>query len=222
MRVRRLFGPVFRGHEARRSQSAGLDDGPSAAPGAIQAVVGLGNPGRRYAGTRHNIGFDVVARLLRDRSAKERWFPGGLLVEVEIAGRTVPLLRPTGYMNRSGSAVRRMLESDGLTPNGVLVVCDDFVLPLGAIRFRRRGSDGGHNGLGSILRALGTKDFPRVRLGVGAPSPRSDPSEHVLSPFRTDEAEAVEDLVARSAEAIETALGSGLETAMNRFNRTPS
>jgi len=185
----------------------------------VQIVVGLGNPGVRYEGTRHNIGFDAVAALLGDRSVRTRHFEGGLLVQAEIAGRPIGLLRPMGYMNRSGGPVRRLLESEGRSPEETLVVCDDYALPLGTIRTRRRGSDGGHNGMASILSALRTDEIPRMRLGIGSPPAGEDPADFVLSHFAPQEAAAVDDLLERAVRAIETAVGQGIETAMNRFNR---
>ena len=181
--------------------------------------MGLGNPGARYEGTRHNIGFDAVVSLLDDRAVRSRHFDGGLLVETEMAGRQISLLRPMGYMNRSGGPVRRLLESEGLSPEEALIVCDDYALPLGTIRTRRRGSDGGHNGLASILSALGTDEIPRMRLGIGNPPAGEDPADFVLTRFAPQEAAPVEDLLERAVRAIETAVGQGIETAMNRFNR---
>lgn len=195
-------------------------EAPVQAP--IRVIVGLGNPGARYDGTRHNIGFEAVTALLEGRPARRRMFDGGELVEAEIADRPVVLLRPTGYMNRSGGPVRRLLASESASPQAALVVCDDYALPLGAIRARRRGSDGGHNGLASVLSAVGTEEVPRMRLGVGAPPPGEDPADHVLAPFAPAEAEAVADLIERAARAIATAVGEGLDAAMNRFNRSPA
>lgn len=186
----------------------------------VQIIVGLGNPGVRYEGTRHNIGFEVVASLLEDRTVRSRHFDGGILVEAEIAGREIGLLRPMGYMNRSGGPVRRLLQSEGLPSEATLIVCDDYALPLGAIRTRRRGSDGGHNGIASILSALGTDAIPRMRLGIGNPPAGEDPADFVLSPFTPQETAPVEDLLKRAVSALETAVGQGIETAMNRFNRT--
>ena len=195
-------------------------EAPVQAP--IRVIVGLGNPGARYDGTRHNIGFEAVAALLEGRPARRRMFDGGELLEAEIADRPVVLLRPTGYMNRSGGPVRRLLASESASPQAALVVCDDYALPLGAIRARRRGSDGGHNGLASVLSAVGTEEVPRMRLGVGAPPPGEDPADHVLAPFAPAEAEAVADLIERAARAIAAAVGEGLDAAMNRFNRSPA
>ncbi len=188
----------------------------------IRIIVGLGNPGARYAGTRHNIGFEAVAALLDGRTSRRCAFAGGTLLEAGIAGREVALLCPTGFMNRSGGPLRRLLEIRRVPPGAALVVCDDYALPLGALRTRRRGSDGGHNGLASVFRSLGTIEVPRMRLGVGAPPQGGDPADHVLSPFEPSEVQPVAALLARAVEAIETAVGQGLETAMNRFNRTPA
>lgn len=193
---------------------------PNAVP--IRIVIGLGNPGARYRGTRHNIGWEALTALLEGRATRRRHFDGGELVEADLAGRPVAFLRPTTYMNRSGGPVRRCLAAESAAPQAALVVCDDYALPLGAIRTRRRGSDGGHNGLASIFGALGTTEVPRMRLGVGAPPPGEDPADHVLAPFAAGEEERVEDLLVRAAAAIGTAVEEGLDAAMNRFNRTPA
>lgn len=196
------------------------DEAPLRVEAPVEIVVGLGNPGARYDGTRHNIGFEAVTGLVKDRSARPRHFDGGILVQTEIAGREIGLLCPTGYMNRSGGPVRRLLRSEGVSPEATLIVCDDYALPLGAIRTRRRGSDGGHNGLASILSALGTDAIPRMRLGIGNPPAGEDPADFVLSRFASHETAPVEELLERAVLAIETAVGQGIETAMNRFNRT--
>ncbi len=183
-------------------------------------MVGLGNPGSRYDRTRHNIGFDAVAEVLENRTVTRRHFEGGDLVETEIGGRPVLFLCPGGYMNRSGGPVLRALQSHRLPPQAALVICDDYALPLGAVRSRRRGSDGGHNGLASVFGALRTTDVPRMRLGVGAPPPGGDPADYVLAPFEPEEAELRRDLLVRAAAAVVAAIGEGLDVAMNRYNRT--
>ncbi len=196
--------------------------GPAApvAPQPIRVVIGLGNPGPRYDGTRHNIGFDAVAALLDGRDGRRRHFDGGVLTDVELHGRDISLFFPTLYMNRSGGPVRRLLGSNAVPPEAALVVCDDIALPLGSIRIRRRGSDGGHNGLSSIFGALGTRDVPRMRLGVGSPPSAREQSDYVLDRFAPDETEVATDLVTRAALAIECVVSDGLDAAMNRFNRT--
>lgn len=190
------------------------------APEAIRVVIGLGNPGPRYDGTRHNIGFDAVAAVLGQRDSRRRHFDGGVLTDVEVRGRAISLFFPTLYMNRSGGPVRRLLGSNAAPPEAALVVCDDIALPLGSIRIRRRGSDGGHNGLSSILAALGTRDVPRMRLGVGAPPSAREQSDYVLDRFAAGETDMATELVERAALAIECVIGDGLDAAMNRFNRT--
>ncbi len=189
-------------------------------PPPIRLVVGLGNPGSRYESTRHNIGFDAVAEALAERVVTRRFFDGGALVEAEIGGTPILFLRPSVYMNRSGGPVRRALSDNRLPPQSALLVCDDYALPLGALRIRRRGSDGGHNGLASVFRALGSADVPRMRLGVGAPPPDRDSADFVLDPFAPGEAEARRDLLVRAAAAVETAIREGLDASMNRYNRT--
>ena len=223
------FRPTGRGEKGAgprpRSAPATPDQGTAsgASPGRrpIRGVVGLGNPGARYDGTRHNIGFEAVTALLGNRRFVRRHFDGGVLVETEIAGSRVSLLRPTSYMNRSGVPVRRFVESDRLPLAALLLVCDDYALPLGTIRTRLKGSDGGHNGLASVFRALGTSGVARMRLGIGAPPSGADPADFVLSRFEREESESVGDLLERAVQAIETAVTEGLETAMNRFNGTP-
>ena len=205
--------------EISRKTSASLEPEGSF---PVRVVVGLGNPGGGYENTRHNIGFDAIGALLDGREVHRRHFDGGVLAEATIAGRAIALLRPTGFMNRSGGPVRRFIQGEAIAPQETLVVCDDYALPLGAIRTRRRGSDGGHNGLASVLGAVGTTEVPRMRLGVGAPPAGEDPADYVLSRFAPNEVASVEGLLARAVEAIETAVGHGVETAMNRFNRTPA
>lgn len=213
-------GPLSASGAAAATETPAPVRAPNAVP--IRIVIGLGNPGARYQGTRHNIGWEALTALLEGRPTRRRHFDGGELVEADLAGRPVAFLRPTTYMNRSGGPVRRCLAAEAAAPQAALVVCDDYALPLGAIRTRRRGSDGGHNGLASIFGALGTTEVPRMRLGVGAPPPGEDPADHVLAPFAAGEEERVEDLLVRAAAAIGTAVEEGLDAAMNRFNRTPA
>lgn len=213
-------GPLSASGAAAATETPAPVRAPNAVP--IRIVIGLGNPGARYQGTRHNIGWEALTALLEGRATRRRHFDGGELVEADLAGRPVAFLRPTTYMNRSGGPVRRCLAAEAAAPQAALVVCDDYALPLGAIRTRRRGSDGGHNGLASIFGAIGTTEVPRMRLGVGAPPPGEDPADHVLAPFAAGEEERVEDLLVRAAAAIGTAVEEGLDAAMNRFNRTPA
>ncbi|MDR7415990.1 MAG: aminoacyl-tRNA hydrolase [Armatimonadota bacterium] len=181
-------------------------------------VVGLGNPGRRYRGTRHNVGWEVVDRLCA------RWGIGvsqqeeeALVGKGEIGGLAVLLAKPLTYMNRSGEAVRGLVDRYGVRPQEVLVIYDDVDLPVGAIRIRPRGSSGGHHGMASVLEALGTSEIPRVRVGIGRPS--GDAAEYVLSRFSPEERPLIREAVERAADAVETILREGLEAAMNRYNR---
>ncbi len=144
----------------------------------IKAVIGLGNPGQRYEGTRHNLGFEVVGRLAGEAgfsAGKGNYFLGRKIID----SLEIVLLKPTTYMNRSGLAVLELVESFGLTPPEMLVVADDFNLPLGRIRLRKGGTDGGHRGLASIIYHLGSDDFPRIRMGIG-PAPEGMAAEEFV------------------------------------------
>ena len=182
-------------------------------------VVGLGNPGPRYAATRHNIGFRLVDRLV------SRW---GVEAEDEtrtawtgrarFRGKRVLLVRPLTYMNRSGEALLRIPDSREAGPDRHLVVLDDVALPFGAVRFRKRGSSGGQKGLQSILDRLGTDEVPRLRLGVGDGEPGRDLVEFVLETFSPEEERAIGDWLDRAADGVETLLREGIDAAMNRSN----
>lgn len=189
------------------------------APGP-RLVVGLGNPGPRYRGTRHNVGFEVVDLLAEKLLAT--WDAGLPSVECSHAGHSggpVILAKPLLYMNRSGLAVAELVALQGTEPHSVLVVLDDADLELGRIRIRPGGSCAGHNGLESISRALDTTEFPRVRLGVRGPGrPAGDLAEYVLSTFDEGEREVVDRVVRSAAEAILEILEAGIPAAMNRFN----
>jgi len=181
-------------------------------------VVGLGNPGRRYRGTRHNVGWEVVDRLsARWDLPVSREEEEALVGRGEIAGQEVLLAKPLTYMNRSGEAVRGLVRRYGVQPQEVLVIYDDVDLPVGAIRIRPRGSSGGHHGMASVLEALGTSEIPRVRVGIGRP--RGETAEYVLSRFSSEERPLIEEAMERAADAVEAILREGTEAAMNRYNR---
>lgn len=186
----------------------------------VSLVVGLGNPGRRYRETRHNVGF-LVVEALRGRAGgpDEREAAHSALWGAAVEGRNVVLARPLVFMNRSGAAVRALAEKQGASPAEVLVVCDDFHLDFGDLRLRRSGSHGGHNGMRSIIAALGTQEFPRLRIGIGAAPEGEDPADFVLERFAPDERARLGDVVARAADCVETVLQAGLEAGMNRYNR---
>ena len=185
----------------------------------MKLIVGLGSPGRRYRETRHNVGWEVISRLARRaRIAVDEEDGYSEVGRGSIGGTRVVLARPQTYVNVSGEAVRDLRRRHRLKPQDILVVVDDLDLPLGRLRLRAHGSDGGHNGLKSIIEALGTTEFPRLRVGIGRPAEGVDPADHVLTRFTSDEQAVVDAALDRAAEAIETAIAEGIETAMNRFN----
>ncbi len=188
--------------------------------GAIQLIVGLGNPGLQYANTRHNCGFMVVDRLAQRWGiplALEKRFQGSYGEGFALGGKR-RLLKPETYMNRSGQSVRAVLDWYKLDPGSVLVVYDDMDLPLGRLRLRGSGSAGGHNGMKSVIQHLGSETFPRLRLGVGKPKGNQDVVEHVLGGFAPAEQAVLERVLRAAVEAVECCLQEGLMAAMNRFN----
>lgn len=194
----------------------------------VEIVIGLGNVGGRYSGTRHNLGMMVVNRLVEDLHAipqSVRPTYGLAIAPVPDAGSgTIDLVLalPTTLMNLSGRAVVDMLAELNLKPAQMLVVVDDFNLPLGALRFRAQGSDGGHNGLASIIERLETEDFTRLRLGIDPPADNQDVASFVLSRFGEKELDAVERMVANAAKAVIFAVTHRLEEAMVQFNSNPA
>jgi PTH1 family peptidyl-tRNA hydrolase len=182
----------------------------------MKAIVGLGNPGREYAGTRHNIGFDVVDEVARRWNVQLRPWKSVADVVV-VSARGAVLVEPQTFMNLSGDAVSRLSAFHKLTPQDVLVVVDEVQLPVGRLRARRSGSAGGHNGLKSVIQHLGT-EFPRLRIGIGRGDPKLDLADHVLSRFARDERDSVADAVNRAADAVELFVKDGLEAVMSRFN----
>jgi PTH1 family peptidyl-tRNA hydrolase len=184
----------------------------------MHLVVGLGNPGRKYEATRHNLGYRVCDRLAEAFGASfDRDRFESLVAEAGVGGDKVLLVKPITFMNLSGRAVSAAAGFYKLPTERLLVVCDDFNLPLGQLRLRREGSHGGHNGLRDVIARLGTDAFPRLRMGIG-PLAGRDPVPFCLAPFPPAEREAAEEMVQRAADAVRTALDSGLDEAMNRFN----
>ena len=181
-------------------------------------VVGLGNPGSKYQATRHNIGFEVVDRLAQGGSGVTfaRKFDG-LIAETEIDFHRVLLLKPETFMNLSGRSVGQVMRFYQLGLEDLLVVCDDLNLPLGKLRIRGGGSDGGQKGLRDISAQLGTDDYARLRLGIGQRG-ELDAADFVLSRFRSSERPAIEDALILAAQAVAVWVTQGLPTAMNRFN----
>lgn len=186
----------------------------------MRVIAGLGNPGKEYEGSRHNAGSLVVAGLADEcgirLSAGRGDFVGG---SGRCAGEPVMLVVPLTYMNASGRAVAQALDEAEAGPGELLVVCDDVDLPLGRLRLRAGGGDGGHRGLASVIAALGTEEFARLRLGVGRPPEGSDTADYVLDAFSEEEGATVREMVERGAEAVRTMLREGIEQAMTVFNR---
>jgi PTH1 family peptidyl-tRNA hydrolase len=186
----------------------------------MKLVVGLGNPGRQYTGTRHNVGYEVLAELARRWAAEDR--PrvqfSGETVNATISGVKVLLLSPTTYMNRSGTSVRAAVDFYKLNLHDILIICDDMNLPLGKLRFRSRGSSGGHKGLADIIRALGTEEIPRLRIGIGKPPGGQDSVRFVLSHFGKEEVPVIQKACRKAADAIEIWVTQGIEACMSQFN----
>ena len=175
---------------------------------ATRLVVGLGNPGPEYAATRHNLGFRVVESLADGLSASWRKQGRSLVARAQLGDVTAVLARPQTFMNLSGRAARELLEELG-PDTAWLVVSDDFHLPLGRLRCRASGSDGGHNGLASILESLPGREVPRLRLGIGEPPPGSPAEEYVLQGFRRGEKAEVDAMLERAADLVRDWLGHG-------------
>ena len=185
----------------------------------MKLVVGLGNPGKKYAGTRHNVGFDVLEELSRKHAqGRSRTAFQGEAVDAELAGERALLLCPHTFMNRSGSSVARALEFYKLPVESLLVVCDDFHLPLAKLRFRAKGSSGGQKGLADIVRCLGTEEFARLRLGVGEPPANWDAADFVLSRFTKQEQPEVGVAVVEAADAVVAWARDGIAACMNKYN----
>ena len=186
----------------------------------MRLIVGLGNPGIEYAWTPHNLGFLVVDKLAEQAGIRVTRPESKSYVGLgNIAGHEVVLAKPQTMMNLSGIAVRELLGRSECEPSDVIVVCDDIALPWGMIRIRERGTAGGHNGLKSVIGALGTKEFPRVRLGVQPEEFRGDLKEYVLRQIRRDEEDLVAEEIEQGAEAVKLIVTEGIARAMNRFNR---
>lgn len=190
-------------------------------PGGVSwLIVFLGNPGMRYEGTRHNAGFMAADALAKRRGiAINKLRFKALTAQCAVAGESVLLMKPQTYMNLSGEAVAAAARFYRIPPEHIIVVSDEMALPVGALRIRKKGSAGGHNGLKSIIALLGTEDFPRIRLGVGAPPhPDYDVKDWVLSSFKNQDAEDMAAVAARAGEAAECYIAEGADRAMNKFN----
>ena len=184
-------------------------------------IAGLGNPGRRYAHTRHNLGFLTIDMLAEKHRIKvNRIRHKSLVGEGTVAGRKVLLVKPQTYMNLSGEAIREALLYYKMPPENLIVIYDDVDLAAGQIRIRKKGGAGTHNGMRSILYQLQTEDFARIRIGVGQ-SGAMEIGDYVLSGFRKDEKKVMEDAIRRAAEAVEAIFEAGIEKAMGLYNVRP-
>ncbi len=189
-----------------------------------QVVVGLGNPGQKYSGTRHNIGFMVAQEFARRRNItlkeESRW--PGLAAKGHTPEGTVHVLLPTTYMNESGRAVQRYLSYYKLTPSNVVVVTDDVAQPFGQLRIRAKGSAGGHNGLKSLQAHLGTTEYRRLKMGIGAQRPGQDLADYVLAKFTGQELDELERFIDGGANTVERLLREDVEDVMNAVNTRPA
>jgi len=184
----------------------------------MKLIVGLGNPGAEYAGTRHNAGFMAVERLAaRHGLTGPRARFHGAVLEGPIAGHKCMLLEPTTYMNRSGRAVAGAAAFYKLEPRDLLILVDDVALPCGRIRLRASGSAGGHNGLTDIQKALGTREYPRLRIGIDPPG-RAPQVDYVLGRFSPEQRAALDPALDRACDAVECWVREGIEAAMTRYN----
>jgi len=185
--------------------------------------VGLGNPGKKYEGTRHNVGFEVIAELAyRHRSspgaAKPKVKFEAEIAELTVAGQKLLLVAPQTYMNASGRSVRQVADFFQVAASDLLVACDDINLPLGQLRIRRSGSSGGQKGLENIIQQMGSQNVPRLRIGVDRPDPGRDSADYVLARFGKSERDAIDTAIRTAADAVEIWVAEGIDKAMNRYN----
>ena len=189
----------------------------------IKAIIGLGNIGEKYKGSRHNVGFAVIDLLSQEfRSSELSELQYSLIHKTDYRDSPVYLVKPTTMMNGSGYAVGEIVDSCQLKPENLLIIVDDFNLPIGSIRFRSGGSAGGHNGLESIIAELKTEDFPRLRLGIGPIPDDIGEIDFVLGQFGSKELPELNKMLGVAAEAVIFALGHELEMAMTKYNYNPA
>lgn len=181
-------------------------------------IVGLGNPGDKYVDTRHNIGFKVVEEFVRQQEGS--FSPDRLadVAKVKFKGRTMICIKPTTFMNLSGKALNYWMQAEKIPLENVLVITDDIALPYGKLRMKRKGSDGGHNGLKDIIAVLGRSDFPRLRFGVGADFAKGRQVDYVLGTWNAEELSILTERIETSTEFIKAFCTIGVERAMNTWN----
>lgn len=182
-------------------------------------IVGLGNPSREYAGTRHNIGFDAVTRLSDDYNiALNKKEHKALCGKGVIGGHKVLLVQPQTYMNLSGESVRRLVDYYKTEPDELIIIYDDISLDVGKLRIRKKGSAGGHNGIKNIIAQLGTQEFSRIRVGVGEKPKGWDLADYVLGHFKREEEPLIREALEKTAKAVKVIMDDGIDKAMNDFN----
>ena len=184
----------------------------------MRVILGLGNPGREFTGTRHNVGHRCIDLIARRQGLQFQRRLRVAVAQGTIGETPVVLAKSRTFMNVSGLAARYLVDRFRVRPPALTVIYDDMDLPVGKFRIRPRGSSGGHKGMESIIARLGTQEFPRIRIGIGRPSETGDGVDHVLGRFTASEEEIIREVVQRTAEAVEIMLSSGVEAAMNRFN----
>ena len=188
----------------------------------MKVVVGLGNPGRKYSGTRHNVGFEVLLRIADVHAAGPEWSKFDAVIrDVVLGGEKVLLVAPQTFMNLSGRCVRPLLDFYKVPTSELLVVCDDLNLETARLRLRASGSAGGQKGIQDLIDRLGTQDFARLRIGIGRPPGRMSASAYVLQKFDAQEREALDVAVATAADAVVLWALEGVQSAMNTVNATP-
>ncbi len=185
----------------------------------MQVIMGLGNPGKKYVNTRHNIGFKVIKELAEKYECSPERKYSGLIAECKIAGKNLMLVQPLTFMNRSGKTAEKLRQKFDLEPQDFLVVHDDLDLELGRIKLKKSGSSGGHNGVKSLISAFSSRDFSRLRMGIGRPPAGLSASDYVLTTFaREEREEVVKPAIKRAISAIELWSEKGCQIAMNEFN----
>ena len=189
----------------------------------MKLIVGLGNPGRKYEGTRHNIGFEVLNELARRHSTGQTKVKfHGDVCDAQVGGGNALLLQPQTFMNLSGGSVLAARDFYKIDHDDILIICDDLNLDLARLRYRPKGSAGGQNGLADILRRLGSQEIPRLRIGVGKAPPEWDIADYVLSKFRTDELDDLKAVIGRAADSVAVWAREGVAECMNRYNADPN
>ncbi len=182
-------------------------------------IVGLGNPGDGYAGTRHNVGYMVLDAFAKASNIVFEDRRYGFIASTSVKGRKIFLLKPTTFINLSGNAVRYWMNKENIDIERLMVVSDDIALPVGTLRLRKKGGDGGHNGLGNIQSVIGTQDYARMRIGIGNDFTPGSQIDYVLSDFLPEEAEALAPTINTAIEAIKSFALAGIDNTMNQFNR---